>query len=109
MSNSPSIFCQRAPLASGVPSMQSSGAVQIPPDVQQRYVAAGLWDDVALRNGIEAWAARTPDRIALVDNAGSCTYAELGTRIAAAVGALRGRGIGPGSAVLVVAPLDIPS
>jgi acyl-CoA synthetase (AMP-forming)/AMP-acid ligase II len=89
--------------------MQSSGAVQIPPDVQQRYVAAGLWDDVALRNGIEAWAARTPDRIALVDNAGSCTYAELGTRIAAAVGALRGRGIGPGSAVLVVAPLDIPS
>src|SRR6185437_16941057 len=100
MSDSRSIFCQRAPSPSGVLSMQSSGAVPVPqavpiPEaVQQRYVADGLWDDVALRDGIEAWAARTPDRIALIDNVGACSYAELEARVTAAVGALRGRGIG---------------
>ena len=96
-------------------SMQSSGAVPIPqavpiPEaVQRRYVAERLWDDVALRDGIEAWAVRTPDRIALIDNARGCSYAELEARVAGAVGGLRGRGVGPGSAVLVLAPLDIPS
>jgi acyl-CoA synthetase (AMP-forming)/AMP-acid ligase II len=95
-------------------SMQSSGmrsskAVPIPPDVQARYAAEGLWDDVALRDGIETWAARTPERVALVDNAGSCSYSELASRIALAVACLRERGIGPGSAVLVLAPLDIAS
>ena len=96
-------------------SMQSSGAVPIPqavpiPEaVQGRYVAERLWDDVALRDGIEAWAARTPDRIALIDNARACSYAELEARVAGAVGAVRGRGIGSGDAVLVLAPLDIPS
>ena len=95
--------------------MQSSGAVPVPqavpiPEaVQQRYVADGLWDDVALRDGIEAWAARTPDRVALVDNAGTCGYAELAARVAGAVGGLRDRGIGPGKAALVLAPLDMPS
>ena len=95
--------------------MQSSGAVPVPqavpiPEaVQQRYVADGLWDDVALRDGIEAWAARTPDRVALVDNAGTCSYAELAARVAGAVGGLRDRGIGPGKAALVLAPLDMPS
>ena len=79
------------------------------PDVQQRYVAEGLWDDVGLRDGIEAWAVRTPDRVALVDDAGSCSYAELASRIAVAIGSLSARGIGPGSAVLVVAPLDVAS
>lgn len=90
-------------------SMQLRGAVPIPPDVQQRYVADGLWDDVEVRAGIEAWAARTPGRIALVDNSGSCSYADLARRISAAVGSLRQRGIGSGDAVLIVAPLDIPS
>jgi acyl-CoA synthetase (AMP-forming)/AMP-acid ligase II len=89
--------------------MQSTGAVPLPPEVQRRYVDEGLWNDAALRDGIETWAARTPGRVALVDNTGRCTYAELDQQIAAAVGRLRDHGIGAGASVLVLAPLDIPS
>lgn len=85
--------------------MQLDGVVAIPEDVQQRYVDEGLWDDVVLRDGIEAWAARTPDRIALVDAGLSLSYAQLEASVASAVAVLRGRDLGPGTAVVVVAPL----
>jgi acyl-CoA synthetase (AMP-forming)/AMP-acid ligase II len=89
--------------------MHSTGAVPLSPEAQQRYVDEGLWNAAALRDGIETCSTRTPDRVALVDNSGRCTYAELDQQIAAAVGRLRDQGIGSGASVLVVAPLDIPS
>jgi acyl-CoA synthetase (AMP-forming)/AMP-acid ligase II len=89
--------------------MQSTGAVPLSPEVQLRYVDEGWWNAAALRDGIETWATGAPDRVALVDNRGRCTYAELDQQVAVAVGRLREQGIGAGASVLVVAPLDIPS
>lgn len=59
-----------------------------------------------LRDGLERWAAAEPSRIALVDASGSWTYGELDQAVAVAVGRLRRLGVGPGSAVLIVAPVS---
>ena len=89
--------------------MELPGAVPIPEDVARRYAAQGLWDGAALREGVPAWARRTPHRVAVVDSSGGVTYSRLERLIAGATGLLRGRGIGPGDAVLVVASLTAPS
>ena len=88
--------------------MQLDGVVAIPDDVQARYVADGLWDDVALRDGIEAWADSDPDRVAVVDATSSLSYEQLELAVAGAVAALRSREIGAASVVVLVAPLAVP-
>lgn len=87
--------------------MQVDGVGAIPHDVQERYVAEGWWDDVLLRDGIEAWAAREPGRVSVADADGTLTYGELEGEVAVAVAALRARGVGQGNAVVLVAPLSV--
>ncbi|SEO49154.1 class I adenylate-forming enzyme family protein [Trujillonella endophytica] len=89
--------------------MQIAGVEPIPEDVRRGYVAAGLWGGVGLRDGVEAVAARTPDRVAVADGTTTWTYRELAAAVDRAVGCLRGHGCGPGTAVLVIAPLIAPA
>lgn len=85
--------------------MQPAGAVALPPEVIASYVAEGLWDDAGLRIGIEAWAQRTPDRVALVEDDRAWTYAELDAAVARAVTRLTEFGLDANRGVLVIAPL----
>lgn len=62
----------------------------------------------ALRHGgglaalVVAAAARHPERAAVIDDDGPVGFAELEARAAAAAGALRAEGVGPGSALAVM-------
>jgi acyl-CoA synthetase (AMP-forming)/AMP-acid ligase II len=67
-----------------------------------RYRAAGLWDDRALADGLEAAAARRPDAVALADNAGQLSYAALAGAVARATAELTATGVRPGQAVVLV-------
>jgi acyl-CoA synthetase (AMP-forming)/AMP-acid ligase II len=89
--------------------MEIRGAHAIPEDVQAGYVAAGLWNDAGLRDGLEAHARRTPTRTAVVDATGEWSYARLEESVARALGCLRNQGVGAGSSVLVIAPLSAPA
>ena len=73
-------------------------------DLAASYRARGLWDEVGLRNGLEKTAEQDPGRLAIVDNAGAWSYGQLRDDVERGVGALIGRGIEPGDAVLLVAP-----
>ncbi len=53
--------------------------------------------------GIDALAAERPDQVAVVDNAGSCSYSQLLDRVGCAMHALRDDGVGAGKSVLLVA------
>ena len=89
--------------------MRIAGAEPIPADVQQRYVTEGLWGGMALRDGLEAAAARTPERVAVGDGTTTWTYRELAAAVDRAVGFMGGQCCGPGTAVLVIAPLVAPA
>ncbi len=89
--------------------MQIAGVEPIPAEVRQRYVDEGLWGGQGLRDGLEAAASRDPQRVAVGDGTTTWTYAELVAVVERAVGCLRGHGCGPGTAVLVIAPLSAPA
>ncbi|WP_051684099.1 class I adenylate-forming enzyme family protein [Blastococcus sp. URHD0036] len=89
--------------------MQIAGVEPIPAEVRQRYVDEGLWGGQGLRDGLEAAAARDPQRVAVGDGTTTWTYAELVAAVDGAVGCLGGHGCGPGTAVLVIAPLVAPA
>jgi acyl-CoA synthetase (AMP-forming)/AMP-acid ligase II len=75
-----------------------------PPDVAEHYRDAGWWDDSGLRDGLEAVAKKDGDRLAVVDNQGSWSYAQLREATERAVGALLAAGVEPGDAVLLISP-----
>jgi acyl-CoA synthetase (AMP-forming)/AMP-acid ligase II len=81
-------------------------SLQVPtsPALATEYRDAGWWEDQSLRTGVEAIADRDGSRIAVIDNAGSWTYAMLREAVERAVGALRAAGVEPGDAALLVAP-----
>jgi acyl-CoA synthetase (AMP-forming)/AMP-acid ligase II len=85
--------------------MELTGVPPIPPDVQDSYVAHGLWDETGLRDGVEWHAHCSPTRVALADATASWTYEELETQVARAVGGLAEHGVTDGVPVLVIAPL----
>jgi mycobactin salicyl-AMP ligase len=68
------------------------------------YRAAGYWTgrplDAVLRDAAAAW----PDRVAVVDNAGSHTYRELDELADRAAAGFRGMGVAPGERVLLQLP-----
>jgi acyl-CoA synthetase (AMP-forming)/AMP-acid ligase II len=67
-----------------------------------RYRAAGLWDDRALADGLEAAAALRPDAVALADKDARLSYADLARAVASATAGLAARGVRPGQPVILV-------
>jgi fatty-acyl-CoA synthase len=53
---------------------------------------------------VDLQAAAEPDRVAISSDGDVTTYAELSARSLSAAGALRARGVGPGSSVALLAP-----
>ena len=80
--------------------------VTAPPatDVAARYVEQGLWGRPQHVGAVEAWAARDPDRIAVIDPYGRFTYGELETSIRRARAWVEDVGIEPGDPVVAVLP-----
>ncbi len=78
-------------------------AARISPDRAERYRAEGWWGDRGLVDGVEAAAVARPDAVAVIDNEGSLTYAELSRQIGLGVAHLRSLGIGAGDPVLLIA------
>lgn len=86
-----------------------SHAEAVPAQLREHYLAAGYWNAFALRDGVESVATAAPDRVAIIGNGTVWTYRALEERVSSAVGVLRARGIGPGTAVVIVAPIVIAS
>jgi acyl-CoA synthetase (AMP-forming)/AMP-acid ligase II len=79
----------------------------VPPAALARMVEAYRHFHVTPAAGVAMAAARWPDRRAVVDEAGSITFAELDARAAALAAALHHRhGVGPGRTVAVMWPND---
>jgi acyl-CoA synthetase (AMP-forming)/AMP-acid ligase II len=85
--------------------LQLTGVPPTPPDVHDRYAAAGLWDDTGLRDGVEHHARRTPAKVALADATSAWSYERLESQIARAAGCLSQHGISSGVPALLIAPL----
>jgi len=68
------------------------------------YREKGLWAEAPLRAGMERVARSAGDRIAVIDNDGAWTYAELRDRVEAALGTLLGAELRPGDPVVIVSP-----
>jgi acyl-CoA synthetase (AMP-forming)/AMP-acid ligase II len=83
--------------------------VPTPADLAASYRAGGFWDDSGLRAGLETIAEADPRRLAIADHSESVSYEQLRVRVERTVAALRGRGIAPGDAVLLVAPNSVPA
>ncbi|TMR88427.1 AMP-binding protein [Nonomuraea basaltis] len=79
----------------------------VPPAALARMVEAYRHFHVTPASGVAMAAARWPDRRAVVDEAGSLTFAELDARAAALASALHHElGVGPGRTVAVMWPND---
>ncbi|MCK2219456.1 AMP-binding protein [Actinomadura sp. ATCC 31491] len=79
----------------------------VPPAALARVVEAYRHFHVTPAAGLAIAAARWPDRTAVVDEAGSVTFAELDARAAGLAAELRRRhGVGPGRTVAVMWPND---
>ena len=80
------------------------GFVPFPPERAAGYRAAGYWAgrslDSVLRDAARGW----PDRVAVVDDLGNHTYAELDELVAAAAAGFAALGIAPGDRVLLQLP-----
>ena len=75
----------------------------VPEDRAARYRAARWWDSRLLRDGIEAAASASPDRVALVDNERTWTRAQLADVVARTAAKLRARGVSHRSRTVIVA------
>ena len=81
--------------------------VPTPDDLAASYRTENLWNDAGLRAGIEHVAESDPHRLAIADHAESVSYAQLRIRVEHVIGALHGRGITPGDAVILIAPNSV--
>ncbi|MBY0389987.1 MAG: AMP-binding protein [Mycobacterium pseudokansasii] len=81
-----------------------SGFVPFPPERAARYREGGYWSghtvDALLRRAASTW----PDRVAVVDDAGSHTYSELDGLADRAAAGIAGLGIAPTDRVLLQLP-----
>ena len=82
----------------------TDGVVPWPAEEVARYVAAGYWEGRSLPSHIWDQAARTPDKVALVDGDIRLTYAELTARADFAATALTGLGLCAGDRIIVQLP-----
>jgi mycobactin salicyl-AMP ligase len=92
------------PSETAAQSPSLDGFVAFPPERAARYAAAGYWTgrtvDSVLRRAAAAW----PDRVAVVDDNGSHTYAELDQLVDRAAAGFAARGIAPTDRVLLQLP-----
>ena len=82
--------------------MTTGGFPRAPAERVARYRAQGLWDTRVLADGIEAAAVARPGAVALADNNGQLSYAELAGAGGRAAAGLAARGGPPGQAVVLV-------
>lgn len=69
-----------------------------------RYTKEGWWDDATLAGRVAAHASAVPHAVAVIDDQGSHTYAELAAHAAGLAQSLADRGVAPGSVVSVQLP-----
>ena len=74
------------------------------PDRRAAYQAAGLWDEQTLAGRVAHWAACRPGDVAVVDDTGTRTYAELGADVGRVAAFLREQGVEAGSVVSIQLP-----
>lgn len=67
----------------------------------EQYRSSGAWGDLAIGEELRATAARFPDRVAVVDEWSSITYAELIAQASAVASGLVRHGIRPGDAAVM--------
>jgi acyl-CoA synthetase (AMP-forming)/AMP-acid ligase II len=75
-----------------------------PPQLAAEYRKQGWWHQPPLRDGVERIADTDPDRIAVIDNTGTWTYAQFREQIEGAIGTLVDAGVSSGDPVVIVAP-----
>lgn len=83
--------------------MRIAGAVTAP-ERRAAYRADGLWDDETLAGRVTHWAERRPAGVAVVDDAGTHSYAEVAADVGRVAAFLRERGVEPGSVVSIQLP-----
>jgi salicylate---CoA ligase len=76
-----------------MPQSASDGFVAWPDDLAARYRREGWWAGESLGSLPDRWAGRWPDDIAVIDERGQITYAELACRVRALAGNLLGVGL----------------
>lgn len=84
--------------------MTLSGVTPFPPDFAARYRAAGYWEDRPLISHFADAFARYADRLAVVDDTGSFSYAELRQASQRVALNLLDLGLRPGDRVVVQLP-----
>jgi 2,3-dihydroxybenzoate-AMP ligase len=84
--------------------MKLPGVTPFPADFARRYRDQGYWEDRALIEHYLDAFAKWPDRVAIVDDSGTLTYAELAARAEHSARVLVDLGIGPGDRVVVQLP-----
>ncbi|MCB0997568.1 MAG: AMP-binding protein [Acidimicrobiales bacterium] len=75
-----------------------------PPERRATYLDQGWWDGSTLPSVVAAHAQQRPDAVAVTDENGRLTYAELWADARRVAGWLRGRGVGEGDVVSVQLP-----
>ncbi|MFV2101603.1 (2,3-dihydroxybenzoyl)adenylate synthase [Micromonospora sp. LOL_024] len=81
-----------------------TGCVPWPDELARRYRQEGTWRGEVLGDLLRPWAARDPDRTAVVTRHGRHSYAELDGRADRLAAGLVAMGIGPGDRVVVQLP-----
>ncbi len=90
-------------LVRGTRALAAAGLLQpLRPDTVARTALAVIHDGLSPAAGYAYGAARFPRRLAVVDEDGALTYAQMDRRIAAIAGALAGAGVGPADRVALL-------
>jgi mycobactin salicyl-AMP ligase len=92
------------PLKSAAQSTLLDGFVPFPPERAAAYRAGGYWTGRPLDSVLRDAGGRGPDRVAVIDGAGSYTYAELDALADRAAAGFCHMGIAPGQRVLLQLP-----
>ena len=61
--------------------------------------ARGLWRDESVEGYLDRWATRRPAKVAMVDGAGRCTYAELARTVERVAHGLAAHGVERGRVI----------
>ncbi len=68
------------------------------------WIARGLWRDETVERYLDRWATHRPERTAMVDGAGRCTWAELARTVERVAHGLAAHGVAPGRVIACQLP-----